>query len=235
MTPPEKTKTSVRGWAAPSADDDGMQLFGQLATAAYVLQDDRIAIYNRATIEVLGHPPERLDSANYWEIGEGWAQEEIRDRGRAWLRGHPMEAHSVCPIVTERGERKWIEVFRRRMEFRGAPALLISALDLTERWAWLESAKRLMARHGKLLSGDARQELAGYPAHGDEDHGPEIRALTRRQRQVLDLIARGRSNKQIALQLGITEGTVKLHVFTLMRGFKVPNRTLLALIAHKVR
>ncbi|MCC7048051.1 MAG: response regulator transcription factor [Alphaproteobacteria bacterium] len=147
----------------------------------------------------------------------------------------------MSPIVTERGERKWIEVFRRRIGFGGAPALLISALDLTERWAWLDAAKRLIGRHGTPSSDDVRSALGGIPGvrEGDgrnrEEHGRVLRALTRRQRQVLDLIAGGRSNKQIALQLGITEGTVKLHVFTLMRSFKVPNRTLLALIAHDPR
>ncbi len=49
---------------------------------------------------------------------------------------------------------------------------------------------------------------------------------------MLDLIAQGRSNKQIARDLGITEGTAKLHVFSLMRALKATNRTMLALVAH---
>lgn len=49
---------------------------------------------------------------------------------------------------------------------------------------------------------------------------------------MLELVARGRSNKQIARDLGITEGTAKLHVFSLMRAYQVPNRTMLAVIAH---
>ena len=36
--------------------------------------------------------------------------------------------------------------------------------------------------------------------------------LTRREREVLELIAGGRSNKRIALELGIAEKTVKTHV-----------------------
>ena len=46
---------------------------------------------------------------------------------------------------------------------------------------------------------------------------PQARAasgeqLTRREREVLELIAAGRSNKRIALELGIAEKTVKTHV-----------------------
>jgi two-component system nitrate/nitrite response regulator NarL len=46
-----------------------------------------------------------------------------------------------------------------------------------------------------------------------------MHSLARRQRQVSDLIASGGSNKRIARELGIAEGTVKLRVFSLMRNF----------------
>ena len=72
------------------------------------------------------------------------------------------------------------------------------------------------------------------PQRPEPGRAPEgaLARLTRRQRQVLDLIAQGRSNKQIARDLGITEGTAKLHVFSLMRALDVTNRTMLALAAH---
>lgn len=48
--------------------------------------------------------------------------------------------------------------------------------------------------------------------------------LTPRQRQVLDLIGEGRSNKEIARSLALGEGTVKIHVAALLRALDVPNR-----------
>ncbi len=51
-----------------------------------------------------------------------------------------------------------------------------------------------------------------------------IRCLTPRQRQVLDLIAAGQSNKEIARTLSLGEGTVKIHVTALLRVLGVPNR-----------
>ena len=42
---------------------------------------------------------------------------------------------------------------------------------------------------------------------------------------MLKLIARGKSNKVIAYELGLTEGTVKLHVTAILKLLGVYNRT----------
>jgi DNA-binding NarL/FixJ family response regulator len=48
--------------------------------------------------------------------------------------------------------------------------------------------------------------------------------LTARQKDVLDLLIRGKSNKEIALALKIGEGTVKIHMAAIFRYFGVNNR-----------
>ena len=59
----------------------------------------------------------------------------------------------------------------------------------------------------------------------------EADRLTRREREVLELITRGRSNKRIALELGISEKTVKTHVGHLLAKLGVSDRTQAALLA----
>ena len=49
--------------------------------------------------------------------------------------------------------------------------------------------------------------------------------LSLRQNEILGLIAQGKSNKEIAHQLGLTTGTVKQHVYALFRKLGVRNRT----------
>jgi len=64
--------------------------------------------------------------------------------------------------------------------------------------------------------------------HGVTPEQPLI--FTGRQREVLELLVSGRSNKEIAAALGIEERTVKMHVATLMRKAGVTNR--IALSVH---
>jgi DNA-binding NarL/FixJ family response regulator len=49
--------------------------------------------------------------------------------------------------------------------------------------------------------------------------------ITERERQVLQLLANGRSNKEIAAQLGLSPNTVKTHVASLFEKLQVTRRT----------
>ena len=53
----------------------------------------------------------------------------------------------------------------------------------------------------------------------------DILKLTKRQREVLSLLARGLSNKEIARALAIAEATTKIHLAALLRALGVRNRT----------
>lgn len=58
-----------------------------------------------------------------------------------------------------------------------------------------------------------------------------IATLTYRERSVLELIAHGRSNRQIATELNLTEGTVKGYVSIILAKLKLEDRTQAALFA----
>jgi DNA-binding NarL/FixJ family response regulator len=57
--------------------------------------------------------------------------------------------------------------------------------------------------------------------------------LTDRETEVMCLVARGMSNRQIASQLVVGEGTVKVHVHNIYAKLGVSNRVDLTLYAHK--
>jgi len=60
------------------------------------------------------------------------------------------------------------------------------------------------------------------------------RELTPRQREILALIARGRSNKEIAFALGIRERTVKFHVASLFERLGTSSRTECLVVALRL-
>lgn len=62
---------------------------------------------------------------------------------------------------------------------------------------------------------------------------PPWQELTRRQRDVLALIAEGKSNKLIADALTMSESTVKAHVKQIIKRLNVANRTQAALLATR--
>ena len=55
-------------------------------------------------------------------------------------------------------------------------------------------------------------------------NGPSV-ALTERQAQILELVADGRSNNEVARALWVTEQTVKFHLSNIYRKLGVANRT----------
>jgi DNA-binding NarL/FixJ family response regulator len=63
------------------------------------------------------------------------------------------------------------------------------------------------------------------------DEAPTV--LTEREREVLALIAKGASNREIARELYLSVDTVKTHVRTLFRKLEVSNRTRAALAADQ--
>jgi NarL family two-component system response regulator LiaR len=83
------------------------------------------------------------------------------------------------------------------------------------------------ARLLHTLSSDAARDGRG----GAGAAAGAIAQLTRREREVLELIALGHSNKRIALELGVAEKTVKTHVGHLLAKLGVADRTQAALLA----
>lgn len=68
-------------------------------------------------------------------------------------------------------------------------------------------------------------------SEGDLD---KARPLTLRQEQILSLLTEGKSNKEIAEELGIQQGTVKQHLFVLFRRLGVVNRAKAVIAASQL-
>jgi two-component system, NarL family, response regulator LiaR len=82
-----------------------------------------------------------------------------------------------------------------------------------------------------VMSTDVSQALTRGLRKRSASH--EVEGLTEREREVLLLIAEGRSNKEIGDELHISIKTVKTHVSNLLMKCALEDRTQLAIYAHR--
>lgn len=94
----------------------------------------------------------------------------------------------------------------------------------------MHNALKLILEGGTYIPPALIENNAEIPLNGNH----RGKTLTNRQSQVLDLIAQGKSNKQIAYEMGVSEATVKLHINALLRSLKVNNRTQAVITAQKM-
>ena len=86
------------------------------------------------------------------------------------------------------------------------------------------SAQRILEGLNCILKGDIYipEEIKLELANSSQTNGAI--SITKRQLEVLDMMHQGLSNKQIAHQLHISEGTVKFHISNMFGIFKAQNR-----------
>ena len=100
----------------------------------------------------------------------------------------------------------------------------------------LVEAVQSLARGDALLAPDVTRRViarfAAPPAPRTAAH-PAVDQLTPRERQVLELIARGRSNGEIATELFLGEATVKTHVSKILQKLGVRDRVEAVVFAYE--
>ena len=81
------------------------------------------------------------------------------------------------------------------------------------------------------LAASLLSEMTAAPA--GESATDRLQQLTEREYQVLQLVAAGHSNKEIGLQLHLSEKTVKHHMTNILQKLQVRNRVEAALLAQR--
>jgi two-component system, NarL family, nitrate/nitrite response regulator NarL len=132
----------------------------------------------------------------------------------------------IVMLTTSTEENDLIECLRN-----GAQGYLLKEMEPGELVNALEEIMQGKTVVAPRLAQLLVRVVQGQPAPAAEDEPGPFDALTPREGEILGLLAEGQSNKVIARNLGISDGTVKLHVKAILRKLGVHSRVEAAVLA----
>ncbi|HEX5013455.1 MAG TPA: AAA family ATPase [Candidatus Limnocylindrales bacterium] len=219
------------------AEGDAAELARARRDEAAVAASTRIARGYVATISRL-RDRAAADLPNFLSQASGWCalceaemgRVEGADAPEAWARA--AAALDAIPMPYSRTYALW----------RAAAARLAASRDKAAAKAELTEARRIaieleaspLLDEIDRLAGRAGIDLQLTDAPPDALPPDDGLGLTRREREILALLAEGRTNRQIADALFITEGTAGTHVSNILGKLGVRGRTEAAAVAHRL-
>jgi DNA-binding CsgD family transcriptional regulator/tetratricopeptide (TPR) repeat protein len=163
--------------------------------------------------------------------GRGWLARAEAEYGRVSGDNDPEAWRAV---LGEFGPAYVYEIARTQWRLAEALAEAGRRDEAAEQWRQAaQAADKLGARPLRAALDDlARRARIGTPP-GDARHDAVLVSLTSREREVLRLIAAGRSNREIASVLFIAPKTASVHVSNILAKLGAASRTEAAAIAHR--
>lgn len=106
----------------------------------------------------------------------------------------------------------------------GARGYLLKSSDADELLRAVEHVSRGGAVVSPLMAVRLLAEYSEIEVDPDNDLVPSVPTLTPRERETLELLAKGLTNREIAVSLCVTENTVKTHLRNVMDKLQIHNR-----------
>jgi hypothetical protein len=156
------------------------------------MRDNPIVAVNTAFLELTGYSRDEVMGRNCRFL----AGPETEQRGSAWLRDAVAQAR---PTLTE-----LLNYRADGSTFRNA-VMIAPIFGAEGELLYFLGSQMDVTGAGEAPAVDRRRRAA-----------EQVKGLTRRQREVLQEMTLGYRNKQIALRLGISEKTVKMHRASLL-------------------
>jgi DNA-binding NarL/FixJ family response regulator len=163
--------------------------------------------------------------------GHGWLARAEAEYGRASGDNHP---EAWLAVLDAFGPAYVYETARTRWRLAEALAEAGRRDEATEQWRLAaQTAEQLGARPLRAALDDLARRARIGTAPADTADGTALESLTSREREVLRLIAAGRSNREIASVLFIAPKTASVHVSNILAKLGAASRTEAAAIAHR--
>jgi len=143
--------------------------------AIFIFQRERLRFVNPQAAHMTGYTREQLTEMDGWTLVHPQFREQARARTAARLRGEPVEPRIEMMIVRRDGTERWVDMSATVIEYDGAPAILGTAYDITERKAAEaelrrahdELEQRVADRTGELQRANASLQAFTYMVSHD--------------------------------------------------------------------
>jgi PAS domain S-box-containing protein len=101
--------------------------------AIFLYQGSKLIYANPAAIKFTGFDPEEMFKKNFWDMVHPKYRDMVKNIGLARQNGEPVPSRYEVQYITSRGDARWAEFAAGLIEYRGKPAGVVIALDITDR------------------------------------------------------------------------------------------------------
>ncbi|MDX2272825.1 MAG: PAS domain S-box protein [Cyanobacteriota bacterium] len=113
--------------------EEKFRILAETATSAIFIFRHHFLDVNVASSRITGYEREELLQMPFWKLLPKALYATARAQAQSTLQGRVESFHQEFQIVTKTGEEKWLDCTTGLIRFKGEPAILGTAFDITER------------------------------------------------------------------------------------------------------
>lgn len=160
ITERKRTEEALR------AGENKFRALAETTTAAiFMFQGEEMLYANPAASRITGYAHEEILGLKFWEVIHPEYREAVKERGKARQERAEVPSRWEVKLLTKSGEERWVDYVGTLFEYGGRPAVLGTAVDITERKRAEEERQNLevQVQHAQKL--ESLGILAGGIAH----------------------------------------------------------------------
>jgi hypothetical protein len=104
-----------------------------ISTAVFIYQGDNFVYFNSAAKEIFGYSEEEFYKIKFWDLVHPDFRQLVKERGIARQQGEHVPLNYEFKIITKNGNEKWLDYTAGNTYWKGKPAVIGSAFDITSR------------------------------------------------------------------------------------------------------
>src|SRR5262249_12306076 len=148
----------------------GIELkFGTLAespaAAIFIHRGSHVSYANPAAAALTGYTTTELAPMDFWDLLDPRFRAQAVERGAQRLAGVPVPARAIVKILRKDGAARWVDFTAAHIDYDGQPAVLGTAIDITERRAAAHEAQQRRNELAHVLRVNTMGEMAATLAH----------------------------------------------------------------------